>query len=113
MMQMWREINETFDLGFEIIYSAEEPGCELYWTNDPCEVGKYILDVWDSDAVGFESDWDAEEKYVVKILQKMFNVTENDIDILLDIFEESKYRDSMSIHKWKYVPINEVEICFY
>ena len=33
----------------EIFYSAEEAGCDLYWTNDLSEVGKCAFEEWDDD----------------------------------------------------------------
>ena len=30
----------------EIVYSAEEPGVELFWSNDPCVIGTVYIDHW-------------------------------------------------------------------
>lgn len=107
MLQMWVKLNEKYNLDLEIIYSAEECGCELYCTNDPCEANKYRIDVWE-DINGVESEWFATESYVVKILQQLLNnKRETNIDRLLKEFYDSDYSDNMSINRWEFVPIED------
>lgn len=40
MLQMWKEVCDKIFPGkdIEIIYSAEEPGCGVFWSNDPVEI---------------------------------------------------------------------------
>lgn len=37
---------EKYAPNASVYYTAEEPGCELYYTNDPDMVGKYIVGTW-------------------------------------------------------------------
>ena len=44
MLQVIRLFADKFAPDTEITYTAEEPGCELYWTNDPDYEGTYYAD---------------------------------------------------------------------
>lgn len=102
MLGMWYAIIDEYIPGAELYYTAEESGCGLYNTNDPDYEGKYIVDAWDID---IESDWEASEETVVEILQGLLNVKEDDVNILLNLFEEDEeLTDGMAIHKWDYDP---------
>ena len=105
MLKMWSKLLEKYLPDAELIYSAEECGCELYSTNDPCMKDCYIVDNYD-DVDGVESDWEATQEYVVDILQNLLKTEENDIEKLLKMFYESEFYDGMSIHKWEFAEID-------
>lgn len=42
MLEMWKLIIEKHFPDMEIIYSCEEPGAMIYWTNDPTLVGERV-----------------------------------------------------------------------
>ena len=105
MLKMWSKLLEKYLPDAELIYSAEECGCELYSTNDPCMKDCYIVDNYD-DIDGVESDWEATQEYVVDILQNLLKTEENDIEKLLKMFYESEFYDGMSIHKWEFAEID-------
>lgn len=105
MLKMWSKLLEKYLPDAELIYSAEECGCELYSTNDPCMKDCYIVDNYD-DVDGVESDWEATQEYVVDILQNLLKTEENDIEKLLKMFYESEFYDNMSIHKWDFAEID-------
>lgn len=50
----------------ELIYSAEEPGCEIYITNDPELVGKPVYeegdDKWRYSSIGVQVEADSERR---------------------------------------------------
>ena len=106
MMKMWSMINEQYDLNLDIVYSAEEPGCELYLTNDPDIAGTYIIDAYDMDEI--QTEYCIEEKYVVRELQELFSTTEIDIKKLINMFDESEYSERMSIGEYSFVEIEDL-----
>ena len=107
MLRMWVKLLEKYLPDAELIYSAQECGCEIYSTNDPCMVGRYMIDIWDYDEIGMEPECDATESFVVELLQNMLKTENNNIDELLKMFEESDFTEHMNIHKWDY---DEVDI---
>ena len=106
MMKMWSMINEHYYLNLEIIYTAEEPGVELYITNDYDVAGTYIMDAYDIDEI--QTDYGVEEKYVARELQELLSTTEINIEKLINIFDESEYSDRMTIGKYSYVDIDDL-----
>lgn len=100
MLQMWVKVLDKYLPDAELIYSAEECGCGLYSTNDPCMKDCYIIDSWDIDDI--DSDWAASEETVRITLQELLDTTETDIEKLLQMFEDSEHSDNMSIHKWDF-----------
>lgn len=106
MIKMWSMINEHYNLGLEITYTAEEPGCELYETNDITISGTYIIDAYDLD--GVQTEYGVKEEYVVCELQRLLSTTEPDIDNLICMFEESEYSGRMSIGKYSFVEIEDL-----
>lgn len=107
MLQMWVKLIDKYLPDAELIYNAEECGCELYYTNDPCLIDGYIIDAWDIDNI--YGMLDADETYLIKLLQDLLKTEECNIDKLIKMFEESEYVDKMSIHKWEYADVNEWE----
>ena len=50
-MELWGKINDKYDLELDITYYAEEPGCEVYLTNDPSYKDKYVVDCPDQSLI--------------------------------------------------------------
>lgn len=107
MIKMWIKVRDKYLPDAEIEYNAEECGNTIYQTNDNDLVGRYIVDPWDIDSVEYE--FDASEKYVIEILQELLDTNENDIDVLMSMFESSTYTEVLSIHKWEYINENELD----
>lgn len=105
MLQMWQKLLDKYLPGAELIYEAEESGCGLYCTNDPCMKGCYIIDAWDMENI--ETNYEATEEAVREILQKLLNTTESNVEKLIDMFEDSDYSENMSIHKWRWAEVAE------
>ena len=113
MLQMWRMICNKYLTEYELIYTAEECGCGVYFTNDPVLFGKYLIDSANDDfsnkyLSGETYDREASEAYLKTALQKCLNTSENDINVLLDMFNESDYED-VYIYPWEEVPIDELD----
>lgn len=114
-MNMWRMINDQYNLGLEIIYYAEEPGIGIFVSNDPTEVGYYLVNVYEPDekivaVIGDDGFYEhCTEDYVVSILQRILDVNITDINRLLSLFEESDYSCCMSIHTIEYADVEEWE----
>lgn len=104
MLKMWKKVLDKYLSDAELIYSAEECGNGLYSTNDPCMKDCYIIDSWEIEEI--DSDWEATEDQVKKVLQKLLETDETDVEKLIDIFEDSEHSDNMSIHKWDFDEID-------
>jgi hypothetical protein len=98
---MWIKLLEKYLPDAELIYSAEECGCELYCTNDPTIEGNYYIDAAGSDDI--DSNYEATEDETVETLQCLLDTDERDIDVLFDKFDKSEYVASVFIHQWEYV----------
>jgi len=105
MLKMWIKILEKYLPDAELTYTAEECGCEIYYTNDPCIVGKYVIDSWNDDV---ESDWEASKEYVRETLQKLLETDEANVKKLIKMLYESDI-DDVGVHQWKYVDEYELD----
>ena len=112
MLEMWKLLCDKYLPNAEIYYTADEGSNELYQTNDPDMIGKYYIDIVDDVPEEFddiaESEYEATEEMVVKLLQRILHSDETDIKKLLDLHYESDTEDWIHIHKWETVEIDEV-----
>jgi len=99
MMQVWQRVVEKLNLDdVDIIYTAEEPGCELYLTNDPVVDGTYMIE--------FFADNDHEENIFNRIFgsddDRLYELSQKDIDSYTlkakEIFPNLKSLDDL--HKY-------------
>ena len=124
MIKMWKDIcDKYFPSGYDIVYWAEEPGCDVYETNDYMYENSYVFDnqieSYDDDDCFNEEELTLMKKYesmhscsedeLVDILSEMLNTDEKDINKLLELFNESKFSDVVFITKWNFVYIENVE----
>ena len=117
MLSMWQAIIDKIAPGIETIYNAEEPGCEIFWTNDPEIYGSYWVDVYDADHL---------QSNVKNVFGESNDYTESDLrKALLEIFPDEKtlsmeelicklnneydVNEGMAIHEWFYVPVDELD----
>lgn len=105
MLRMWVKILDKYLPDAELIYEAEECSNELYSTNDESLRDKYIIDCWGIDEI--ESNWESSKENVINILQELLNTTEKNTSILINLLEDSKYSDMISVHKWTFDDISE------
>ena len=105
MVQLWVKVLERYLPDAELIYSAEETGCGIFWTNDPTLAGRYCIDSWNNDIM---SDPELSESEAVKLLKEQLVTVENDIDTLIKMLEDSDIED-VSINKWEYVDVHDLD----
>ena len=104
MMTMWFKLIEKYIPDARLFYTAEESGCGIFYTNDPDYVGKYIIDSWNDEV---ESNWEADKKEIVEVLQFLLKTEETNVKKLINMLHESDI-DDVSINQWEYV--NEYDL---
>ncbi len=101
MLKMWIDIIEKYVPSAKLIYVTEEPGWEVYQTNDPEFQNSYYVDSWSENV---ESEYIASEDYVRRIASTLSGKDCNkiaDIDSVLQMVAELE-NPNVSIHKWDY-----------
>jgi hypothetical protein len=118
MVNMWAAIVNKIAPGIEIIYSAEECGNGIYWTNDPACVNRYIVDIYDEDcldekivkALGWDEYDDVSEK---DLREGLLEVFPDDVNLstkeLIEKLTGLTDDDGISILQWEFVPIDEAD----
>ncbi len=103
----WQICEKWFGEGnFDLLYEAQEPGCEIYFTNDPEQIEKYYFDSWDEEnpllkELGHDGYAVPVDK-VTAALKKVLNIASDSIDILMGEFESSDLREKCALHRWEY-----------
>lgn len=112
MIQMWKEICDNLfpEKVSEIIYIAEEPGCELYLTNDPTQADRWVLDS-SKDTLYDLSEKELREElleFLPKEVRTWYDCDE--IYALAELCEKmlTDEDDFLSIHKFEFAPIEEL-----
>ena len=110
MMQMWVMLCNKYLPDADIWFSAEEPGCELFESNDPDVIGKYYIDIWEppEEFENEESMWDAGEDVAIDFLQRVLKTDEKDINKLLEMQDELDDR-WFGVHVWSECDVNDCE----
>lgn len=107
----WRDIAKTFDESVKVLYEAEEPGCEIYSSNDPELVGKYVYDFWDMPEGSICSHCCdagvADEQQVIAILQDALDTKVQDLETLLNLIDLKGLSDNISVHKIEFLSIDD------
>ena len=108
----WEDIAETFDEDVIVYYEAEEPGCEIYASNDPDFIGHFIIDIWDESVLLKGIDFEPgayiySSAETVSALQSLLKTDNDDISILLYMLKNSKYSETVHIHEIEYFPISD------
>ena len=108
MMQMWQKLCDKYLPDAEIFYTAEEPGCGLFETNDPDVIGMYYIDIWEppEEFENEEPEYEAEEDYTIEFLQRVLKTDESNIDKLIKMADEA---DWLSVHRWEAADISYCE----
>lgn len=105
MIQMWIKILEKYSPTSSLVFDAEEPGNEIYVTNDDYYRGLYYIDSCRDD---YDFDREANEDIVRELIQKLCNTEETDIEVLMEIFKQSEQED-IWIHEWDMVELEDCE----
>lgn len=107
----WRDIARTFDEGVEVFYEAEEPGCEIFASNDPYFVGKYVYDFWNAseelEACGYDETGTVDEEQLVKILQAVLHTKTKHLETLMILMGDKGFADDFSLHQIEYCSIDD------
>ena len=100
-LNLWSKLLEKYLPDAELIYIADEPGCDLFITNDPDYVDKYYLDVFE-DVNGLESNWEIPEVELISLLKELLQSECDSLDELMELLDDSDYGECIRIHKWEY-----------
>ena len=106
----WQDIAKTFDKDVIVYYEAEEPGCEIYDSNDPDYVGRFIIDVCDDGDFpeGVDLEWGPHSREeTVSSLQKLLETDEDNLSVLLHKLKSGKYSEAVYVHEISYTPISD------
>ena len=106
----WQDIAKTFDKDVIVYYEAEEPGCEIYDSNDPDYVGRFIIDVCDDGDFpeGVDLEWGPHSREeTISSLQKLLETDEDNLSVLLHKLESGKYSEAVYVHEISYTPISD------
>lgn len=99
---------------FNVIYSSEEPGLELYLTNDEDRIGRYIVEITDeaSDAIKnvfyeecYYNENDYDEYDLKDMLEDAYGISadkECSLDELLKLADDEP---GIYIHEWEFQDI--------
>jgi len=111
MLKMWKLICDKYLPDANIIYTSEEPGCGIYYTNDPNIEGSYYVDIWEppEEFEDEESLYEASKTDVINFLQRVLKTTESDFDKLMSMYENSDNTDWLAINEWKHADIEEFD----
>ena len=103
-LKMWQKICDKYlDKDYELVYVAEEPGCDIFATNDSSYVGKYILQ---SYCDNIESQDCLSEADLVQFLRRFLKTNNEKLDRLLDINSKSQpNEDFFALRKWEFVDV--------
>lgn len=112
----WNDIAKTFDEEVKTYYEAEEPGCNIWASNDPELVGKYVVDPCQGEGYPEIDRLDygiRDYEEVAKILDRLL-VNEgaeilDDLETLLAKLKTSKYKDVLYIHEIIKQPLEDWE----
>lgn len=105
MMEIWQKILAAHAPNVELYYTAIEPACGVFWTNEPDTLGGYYFEPYDIDA----PDLDLEVEDVIsredlsEILRKLLKTDETNFHALLGQMEQ-KFKGQYQIEEWTYVP---------
>lgn len=106
----WEDIAKTFDENVIVHYETEEPGCEIYASNDPDYVGHFIIDVCDDsefpEGVSLGLGPHSREE-TISALQKLLEADDDDMPALLRKLGNSKYSEAVYVHEIEYTPISD------
>lgn len=105
MLKVFVKLLEKYLPEAELIYEAEEPGCGVYYTNDPDLVGKYSLGAYGCDDVNSAIDYNEEE--VVNELKKIVKTESDNLDEVLKALWKSEFATDVWFYQWEYLPAEE------
>lgn len=99
---------EKYAPGSEFLFSAEEPGCDLFASNDPSVVGQWLVEVWevyDGLPEEFNNLYELFSPQELKeVLQKWLQINGNIEDLVAKA--ESKY-EYIRFHQFEEADVHD------
>lgn len=112
IMDIWKRVVDKYLPGAEITYSAEESGCEIYYTNDPCLQGLYYVDVYTDNDSYTETEFTQDA--VIDVLREN-GISEKEIENFANSDKEDFWFEidgddgyGISVHAWAFMQIEEL-----
>ena len=119
MPDMWYALLEKYAPHCNYYYSSEEPGMGVYYSNDVkhrffdeeffvdvCIYNKDKIPQMYIEEFGEEPSWERKEDSIRKSLQRILATNEEDIDKLLEMFEDKALED---LDDNAFISINKIE----
>lgn len=113
---IYRAIEKNFGLdGIDIVYSAEEPGNQLFITNDESVADTYYVEIDDEageqvlGAFGVE-DYECDnysEEYLVEKLKAAFGIGEDEKPTIDELLDTAAEHPGIYIYLWEYEPLTD------
>ncbi|MBQ1171963.1 MAG: hypothetical protein IIX48_05115 [Lachnospiraceae bacterium] len=118
MLQMWVRLLEKYLPDGKIIYYAEEPGWNVYCSNDPDMKDVYLLgfsnvneinEIIGYDINDFMNGYEIKEKDLRKCLQLLLKTDENDIETLIEQIASKYDENHLCILKYEFIEPEELD----
>ena len=113
---IYRALEKNFGLdGIDIVYSAEEPGNQLFITNDESVADTYYVEIDDEageqvlGAFGVE-DYECDnysEEYLVEKLKAAFGIGEDEKPTIDELLDTAAEHPGIYIYLWEYEPLTD------
>ncbi len=102
------EMVERYAPNADIVYTAIEPGCEVFITSDPEKAGQWLIDVQDPDGLPDcikDLDWSLiDDKKAREIAFEALGILPNEYTQTRSLMEvlDAKFTDNISVHQMEY-----------
>lgn len=92
----WKHLIQRISPTAKVYFYAEEPGQGIFQTNNPDYFDKYYVDIFlDKEVEGVEEGTNlCSKEEVISILQKLLRTSNDDIEDLLTLAEETDWGDN-------------------
>lgn len=101
-IQMWNELCKKYLSEYNLIYSAEDYGNDIFLTNDDAYKDKYILRTASGEWI-----MDAEIDYVYDTIKTIYNVHIPN-DELIKFYEDNKSKADIFVSKWNFCNLSNI-----
>jgi len=104
-LSVYSLLQKKFAPNCKLFFTGEEPGCDVYVTNDPEYIGKWLVDVETNEDSDCESLWYVEESVAKEFLQKKLQSDSESMDELTRLAYESD--DYISVHQFSEASVED------
>lgn len=109
MINIWRRLADFKNYDVDITFTSEEPGCEIYVSNDDDVVGLYMVDACLPN--GEEYMEQLTEKETISAFQNAFKTEENDfgkLTAMANNFNDNDLDYYIYVHEYEYADLCDV-----